>query len=130
MLFRFKGFKGFKVASALLAPALLLAGCAPSTSFSSSTSLSQEPIDSTPETSSGQPSESLFETHCLVCHSTGSMRGMDVLVKRSPKFASEQAFLKYLRHPGLGMPTFGPEQLSDADIQQLYVSLKKDFGAH
>ena len=55
---------------------------------------------------------------------------MDVSVKQSTRFVSQAAFLAYVRHPGLGMPAFSPEQLSDEELQQLYTYLKKEYGAN
>jgi mono/diheme cytochrome c family protein len=127
-----KGFrKAVRIFALLLMPALLLAGCAPASVVSP---LSKEPVSSPAVASepnrAQNASKSVFESNCLVCHAVGSARSMDVLVKRSPRFLSEAAFLAYLRHPGLGMPAFSPEQLSDDELQQLYSFLKKDYGAN
>ncbi|MEB3206988.1 MAG: c-type cytochrome [Vampirovibrionales bacterium] len=112
-------------------PAFLLAGCSPASVVSP---LSKEPVSSSAVASEPHRqqngSKSVFESSCLVCHAAGSPRGMDVLVKQSARFSSQAAFLAYVRHPGLGMPAFSPEQLSDEELQQLYTYLKKEYGAN
>jgi len=113
-----------------------MAGCAPLKTDDNAPPASNLPVSSPLPTAKALPAgqklplgQALFEANCLVCHSPGSMpRGIDTLVKHSRRFASADAFAGYLRHPGLGMPAFTPDQLSEAEIQQLYAYVQREYG--
>ncbi|MDX2084068.1 MAG: cytochrome c [Candidatus Melainabacteria bacterium] len=79
-------------------------------------------------TDAASAGQTLFFQRCGICHRAGSLpNGMDRLVPRSAKMANLETFTRYLREPSMGMPSFGPEDISNEQARSLYEFLKKTY---
>ncbi|MGE0201561.1 MAG: cytochrome c [Candidatus Melainabacteria bacterium] len=68
------------------------------------------------------PGQQVFMDSCLGCHAgPGDPPGPDERITKSKKMVSKEKLLLYLRNPdNMNMPPIAPEQVSDAQVSELF----------
>ncbi len=104
----------------LFAIMLLLSGCGPSKD-NGSTEVSSTEMPAT-ETSAVSKGQQLFLSHCASCHQgPGNPPTPNEVVMNSMTLNQESSFQQLIRKPNSPMMrAFTPEELSNADIHELY----------
>jgi mono/diheme cytochrome c family protein len=94
---------------------LCLSGCG-------SKSEQAQPTSFTPQL----PGQRIFLSHCVACHQgTGNPPGPNATILDSDTLQTEQTFRELVRHPRSSMMrTFSEEELSNADVHELYAYLQ------
>jgi mono/diheme cytochrome c family protein len=111
----------------LLAASVLFVGCSQHhETLPAEKSVTAQPL------SKGQQ---LFLSNCVTCHQgMGDPPGPNAVVLDSSTLSNEESFIALVRQPKSAMMrAFSPEELSDADVKEIYkylVSAKTPAAAH